>query len=67
MNYVMSGFCRDYFDVPPLEKGQVVVLLPGIYHTASPNAKEDGEHMRMKISPLACDEKCDARRYYYQK
>jgi hypothetical protein len=54
MNYVMSGFCRDYFDVLHLKEGQVVVL-PGIHHTASPDAKEDGEHMCMKLFP--CDEK----------
>ena len=59
MNYAMSGYCDDYFDVLPLRKGQVAVLLPGIYHTASPDAKEDGEHMCIKLFPLACDEECD--------
>jgi quercetin dioxygenase-like cupin family protein len=59
MNYAMSGFCDDYFDVLPLKKGQVVVMLPGIYHTASPNAKEDGEHICIKLFPLACDQECD--------
>jgi hypothetical protein len=59
MNYAMSGYCHDYFDVLSLMKGQVAVLLPGIYHTASPDAKEDGEHMCIKLFPLACDERCD--------
>jgi quercetin dioxygenase-like cupin family protein len=59
LNYAMSGFCDDYFDVLPLKKGQVAVLLPGVYHTASADAKEDGEHMCIKLFPLACDEKCD--------
>ena len=59
MNYAISGICDDFFDVLPLKQGQVIALLPGIYHTASADAKEDGEHLCIKIFPLACDEECD--------
>ena len=52
INYALSSKCHDFFNVVSVRKGQVALIMPGTYHTASPDASESGEHMCFKFLPL---------------
>ncbi len=51
VNFAMASACQEYYDLLSLKQGQIAVLFPGIFHTTSADAKEDGETMCLKILP----------------
>ena len=52
LNVALGASCDDYYDVMSLRASQVTVLFPEIYHTNSPDSREDGEHICFKILPM---------------